>query len=238
MLQVFNSPEGQEIRVVDKDGEPWFVAKDVAVALDYSDTQAMTRRIDSEDVSTCTDTASGQVRHLSIINESGLYASILGSMKPEAKAFKRWVTHEVLPSIRKTGSYHTDPRPNLLLSKDPMVLDRLSAVLAHKARLLRELVAVDEFMERGELPQVVTRSVPASSLEPKVTAWVQEFVLPDAEGQSVTTTRAVMEGLGLKASRSVEVAVGRILHGMGFERVRVREDGVQRYLYRREKAVA
>ena len=98
--------EGAEVRVnTDENNNPWFVAKDVAEILGYSDTNAMTRRMDSDEVKTCADKSSGQVRNIYIISESGLYRAILGSRKPEAKAFKRWVTHEVLPSIRKTGGY-------------------------------------------------------------------------------------------------------------------------------------
>lgn len=98
--------EGADVRVnTDENNNPWFVAKDVAEILGYSDTNAMTRRMDSDEVKTCADKSSGQVRNIYIISESGLYRAILGSRKPEAKAFKRWVTHEVLPSIRKTGGY-------------------------------------------------------------------------------------------------------------------------------------
>lgn len=96
---------GNAVRTVLIEGEPWWAAKDVAEVLEYSDTQAMTRRLDSEDISTCTDVSSGQGRNITIINEAGLYSAILGSSKPEAQAFKRWITHEVLPSIRKTGGY-------------------------------------------------------------------------------------------------------------------------------------
>ena len=98
--------DGADVRVnTDENNNPWFVAKDVAEILGYSDTNAMTRRMDSDEVKTCADKSSGQVRNIYIISESGLYRAILGSRKPEAKAFKRWVTHEVLPSIRKTGGY-------------------------------------------------------------------------------------------------------------------------------------
>lgn len=93
---------GSAVRTLkDANGEPWFVAKDVAEILGYTDTQAMTRRLDDDEISSCTDKSSGQGRRITIINESGLYNAILGSNKPEAKVFKRWVTSEVLPSIRK-----------------------------------------------------------------------------------------------------------------------------------------
>lgn len=97
---------GSAVRTLkDANGEPWFVAKDVAEILGYTDTQAMTRRLDDDEISSCTDKSSGQGRRITIINESGLYNAILGSNKPESKTFKRWVTGEVLPSIRKHGGY-------------------------------------------------------------------------------------------------------------------------------------
>lgn len=104
-LAVFDF-NGMGVRVIkDSGGEPWFVAKDIAEILGYTDTQAMTRRLDEDEISSCTDKSSGQGRRITIINESGLYNAILGSNKPEAKSFKRWVTREVLPEIRKTGAY-------------------------------------------------------------------------------------------------------------------------------------
>lgn len=95
---------GSEIRVIQQNDTPWFVAKDVAEILDYSDTQAMTRRLDPDEIQNRQIVGFGN-RGASIINESGLYSAILGSTKPEAKAFKKWVTGEVLPSIRKHGGY-------------------------------------------------------------------------------------------------------------------------------------
>ena len=105
-LQVFNSSEFGNVRVVQVDDEPWFVGKDVAQVLGYSDTdQAIRRNVDDEDKLTRKFDGSGQNRNMTIINESGLYALIFGSKLETAKSFKRWVTSEVLPAIRKTGSY-------------------------------------------------------------------------------------------------------------------------------------
>lgn len=104
-LMVFENVEFGKVRTVVKDEVIWFIAKDVSEILGYSDTNAMTRRLDKDELESYTDNSSGQVRNVNIINESGLYNSIIGSKKPEAKAFKKWVTSEVLPSIRKTGGY-------------------------------------------------------------------------------------------------------------------------------------
>lgn len=105
-IQIFNNPEFGNIRTVTIDGEPWFVGKDIAEALGYSNSRdALAKRVDAEDkgVANC-DTPSG-IQNMTIINESGLYSLILSSKLPNAKKFKRWVTSEVLPAIRKTGHY-------------------------------------------------------------------------------------------------------------------------------------
>lgn len=105
-LQIFSNPVFGEIRTIIISGEPWMVGKDVAQCLAYSDTdQAIRTHVDDEDKLTRKFNGSGQNRKMTIINESGLYSLILGSQLPTAKQFKRWVTHDVLPSIRKTGSY-------------------------------------------------------------------------------------------------------------------------------------
>lgn len=105
-LQIFKNPEFGQVRTVVIDGEPWFVGKDVAVALGYSASRnAIAAHVDDDDKLTHRFSASGQSREMTIINESGLYSLILSSKLPTAKQFKRWVTAEVLPAIRKTGGY-------------------------------------------------------------------------------------------------------------------------------------
>lgn len=106
-LQIFNSSEFGEIRTVEIGGEPWFVGKDVAQALGYSDTRkAVVMHVDEDDKTNCPITDSlGREQETTIINESGVYALVFGSKLENAKRFKRWITSEVLPQIRKTGSY-------------------------------------------------------------------------------------------------------------------------------------
>lgn len=99
-------PEFGELRTVEIDGEPWFVGKDVAASLGYSDAfGALKKHVDTEDKLVCQIDSAGQRRGATIINESGLYSLILSSKLPSAKEFKHWVTSEVLPSIRKNGAY-------------------------------------------------------------------------------------------------------------------------------------
>lgn len=119
-LQIFNSDEFGEIRTVTIDNEPWFVGKDVALALGYTNPQKAVRdHVEEEDRGMNEmDTPSGK-QSIVIINESGLYALIFGSKLESAKRFKRWVTSEVLPAIRRTGTYGL-----------PQTTDRKIALLA------------------------------------------------------------------------------------------------------------
>ena len=104
-LQVFNF-QNQKVRVVETDGQTWWVAKDVCNALGLDNGREAIRRLDEDEVSS-TDVIDSLGRHqtMTTVNEPGLYSLTLGSRKPQAKAFKRWVTHEVLPSLRKNGFY-------------------------------------------------------------------------------------------------------------------------------------
>lgn len=108
-LQIFSNAEFGNIRTVTIDGEPWFVGKDIAEALGYSNTsKAVMNHVDTEDKMTEISAYSqngNTVGKLTFINESGLYSLILSSKLPNAKKFKRWVTSEVLPAIRKSGHY-------------------------------------------------------------------------------------------------------------------------------------
>lgn len=105
-LQVFTNEEiNANVRVVIKDGEPWFVAKDVCKSLELKDVSMSIARLDDDEKGTSSICTPGGQQNMSVVNEPGLYNLILGSRKPEAKQFKRWITHEVLPSIRKTGRY-------------------------------------------------------------------------------------------------------------------------------------
>lgn len=107
-LKIFNSPEFGQVRTTTLDGEPWFVGKDVATALGYSNpSNAVATHVDDEDKTTYSFQVSGSnyKTKATIINESGLYSLVLSSKLPTAKKFKHWVTSDVLPTIRKTGKY-------------------------------------------------------------------------------------------------------------------------------------
>ena len=104
-LQVFNNAMFGNVRIILQGNEPWFVAKDVCDCLDLSNSRkALSRLEDDEKGVTSSDTLGGK-QEMATVNEYGLYSLVLSSRKPEAKEFKRWITHEVLPSLRKYGTY-------------------------------------------------------------------------------------------------------------------------------------
>ena len=93
---------------LDEQGNPWFVAKDVCAVLDIQDHHQAIEQLDDDERGRCTVPTPGGMQELKVISESGLYALIFRSRKPEAKAFKRWIIHEAVPSIRKRGLYATE----------------------------------------------------------------------------------------------------------------------------------
>ena len=132
-IQVFNNPEFGEIRTVEINNEPWFVGKDVAVILGYSNPQKAIRDHIDEDDRTVNESFTVNGTAIALINESGLYSLVLSSKLPTAKKFKRWVTSEVLPSIRKHGAYMT-----------PETLEKMVLTPDFGIRLLTELKAEQE----------------------------------------------------------------------------------------------
>lgn len=135
-LTIFENPEFGHIRGLKIEGEPWFVGRDVALALAYAKPQnALARHVDPEDkrVAPIQGTLGGE-QEMTIINESGLYSLMLKSKLPAAKKFKRWVTSEVLPSIRKTGAYSMPGAGRAAPAEDAM-FERLWAELERKQKL-------------------------------------------------------------------------------------------------------
>ena len=112
-LKIFENEEFGQVRVLEKDGEPWFVAKDVCDILELTNTTVTVSRLDNDEVAKFN--LGGIVGETNLVNEYGLYSLILGSRKQEAKNFKRWITHEVIPAIRKTGSYQIKPKTPMQL---------------------------------------------------------------------------------------------------------------------------
>lgn len=129
-IMIFNNPEFGQIRTVEVGGEPWLVGKDVAVALGYSNTRdALERHVDAEDKNTVVNPDGNRGNpNMTIINESGLYSLVLSSKLPGAKKFKRWVTSEVLPSIRKHGTYMTSDTIDKMINSPEFGIKLLTAL--------------------------------------------------------------------------------------------------------------
>lgn len=118
-LKTFTNEEFGRVRTIEIEGEPWFVAVDVCRSLEIANTADALKRLDDDERMTIDSTEGhsghrGGAQQMNIVNESGLYSLVLGSRKPEARNFKRWITHEIIPSIRKTGGYQLPQGKELL----------------------------------------------------------------------------------------------------------------------------
>lgn len=135
-LMTFENAAFGKIRTLTIDGEPWFVAVDVCRALEIGNPTDAMRRLDADDRTLVSIEGASNGLPVNAVNEPGLYTLILGSRKPEAKAFKRWITHEVIPAIRKHGVYITDEKLKLF-AEHPELLDALmkSLYAAHAENL-------------------------------------------------------------------------------------------------------
>ena len=132
MITVFENKEFGAVRTATINGEPWFVANDVCAILEIDRTQ--TRRLDDDEKGVCLIHTLGGDQKMSIVNEFGLYSLILRSRKPEAKAFRRWITHEVIPAIRKYGMYATTPTLRKFQENPELIRLVCERMLAEKDR--------------------------------------------------------------------------------------------------------
>lgn len=132
-IEIFSNDEFGSIRTLNINGEPWFVGRDVAEVLGYSNPRdTINKHVDDEDKGVAKCDTLGGIQNLTVINESGLYSLILSSKLPTAKKFKRWVTNEVLPSIRKHGVYATEMTIEKTLSDPDYIIQILSAFKKEK----------------------------------------------------------------------------------------------------------
>lgn len=142
-MKVFSNPEFGDVRVIEINGEPWFVGKDIAESLGYSNTRdALEAHVDTEDkrIFQKSESATFEIpnRGLTLVNRSGVYALILSSKLPTAKKFKRWVTSEILPSIEKHGTYMTPEVIERTLT-DPDYIIRLATTLKEERQKRKAL---------------------------------------------------------------------------------------------------
>ena len=151
MIETFTSKQFGDVRITLINNEPWFFATDVCKALDIGNAPMTTSRLDEDERMTInsSDSHSGQrggAQTFTVINEPGLYTLVLKSRKPEAKAFKRWITHEVLPIIRKTGGYMTDTLIQRIQNDPAVIYEFADALLAERKRTM----ALSQELERAK----------------------------------------------------------------------------------------
>lgn len=135
-VKIFESPEFGQVRTTVIDGEPWFVAADVCRALDLGNPTRALDRLDNDERTLISIKGASNGKPVNGVNEPGLYSLVLGSRKPEAKAFKRWITHEVIPAIRKTGGYHVPQSPEEQMAQGLLAAQKL---LAEKDKRIEEM---------------------------------------------------------------------------------------------------
>lgn len=183
-LQIFNSPEFGQARIVTIDGEPWFIAKDVATALCYSNTRdAIAKHVDDDDKNTVVIRDGKGNPNQTIINESGLYSLVLSSKLPTAKKFKHWITSEVLPAIRKHGAYMTPEKiEEALLNPDTLI------------KLATELKAEREARKHAELEAASAKQV-IGELKPKA-----DYTDRILSSKGTVTTTAIAKDYGMSAA--------------------------------------
>ncbi len=160
-VQIFSKPEFGMIRTTtDDQGMPWFNAVDVCRALGLANvTNALKRYVDEPDLRKTKTRSSGQVREANFVNESGLYALIFGSKRQNAKDFKRWVTCEVLPCIRKTGAYMTDAKAADLFDNPQNMEELAKQVTEAKAEMRKLRYMVEQFKPKARIAEALEGSV-------------------------------------------------------------------------------
>ena len=172
-LQIFTY-KNNEVRTIEIDGEVWFVGKDIADILGYVNTNdALIKHVDDDDKLTSQIATSGQRRDMIVINESGVYSLIFSSKLPTAKEFKHWVTSEVLPAIRKTGSYSIhEPEPLNVRVRVAEVLQRLALQVTSKSE--REIINREAY--KYATGQNLPKSEPASKTPHTPRIWTAQQI--------------------------------------------------------------
>ena len=206
-LQIFQNNTFGKVRVVEQKGEPWFVAKDVCECLEINNSRQALGRLDVDEKAGVTLNDGRQNREMNIVNEYGLYSLVLSSRKPEAKEFKRWITHEVIPSIRKHGAYLTDDVAKQVV-QDPSFLIQIAQALQEEKAKRQEAEAMVVYQE-----QQIAEFKP-----------VKDYVDQILSSTSTMTITQIAADYDLTA-----VQLNKILHEAGLQR----KVGDQWILYKR-----
>lgn len=217
-VQIFNNPQFGQIRTLEVNNQPYFVGNDVALVLGYAKPRnAISQHVDNEDaLKQGVPDNQGFIQETTLINESGVYALIFGSKLPKAKAFKRWVTSEVLPSIRKTGSYsHINPadytRQDLadLILESEQDLQAQDKVIAEQKDKIKEL---EEKLERTRQEKIDARFERIEN----VVAKMAEMMM-----QGIRITPVLPESVETEIKDAKEESQPMLVHEM---RTRIKEE--------------
>ena len=198
-LQVF-SYNSKQVRTVERDGEVWFIAKDVADILEIQNIRQNLDNLEKDEKGVYKTYTPGGNQDMAIISEPGLYALVLRSNKPEAKAFSRWVRHDVLPSIRKTGSYSLEAKPTVTF--DPM----------QSAKLIFEVAGIKNNQLALALDKVYKTYTGQSAL------LVGEVQLEAPVKEQALTPSQIAEAIGMGKGKSGGRQVNALLDSFGFQR--------------------
>lgn len=202
-LQIFKNNTFGNVRVLEKNGEPWFVAKDVCNCLEIKNTTDALKRLDDDERARFNLGRQGETN---IVNEYGLYSLVLSSRKPEAKEFKRWITHEVIPSIRKYGSFNMAiPRtlPDALnaYAREIEAHQKTQALLeAQRPKVLfaDSVAASHTSILVGELAKILHQNGVKDIGQKRLFAWMREhgyLISRKANDYNMPTQRAMELGL-------------------------------------------
>ncbi len=221
-LMIFENPEFGAVRSILIDGDPWFVAADVCKALEIEKTNRALSRLDDDEKGAHSVSTPGGRQRMSIISESGLYSLILGSRKPEARAFKRWITHEVIPSIRKHGAYMTDSLLDALEAHPeavPEYLNRLRGENARNRELTRRLRLAlpkaeyyDAFVDPADCTNIRTTAKELGVPEKQFTRYLEEKKYLFRDKNRKLFPRAVKKSAGLFLVRDFYTERGKLGH--------------------------
>lgn len=221
--------EQESVRVIMLGDDPWWVAADIAKVLGYSEAAAMTRSLDDDEKGLHNVQTLGGDQQLTIISESGLFAAILKSRRAEAKRFRRWVTGEVLPAIRRTGSYTLFDTPPQLPS--PAIEDADLGKLNAAIGIMREARQV---WGREECRAIwIKIGLPAPIVEGISDQLVNRVRVLTAERESLQLGELVA-ALGMPPDTRSSIKLGAALRELGWQSRRERVNGALKYVWRRE----
>lgn len=226
-VKIFENPEFGRVRTTVIDGEPWFVAADVCHALDIGNPSDALNRLDDDERTLVSIEGASNGKPVNGVNEPGLYSLVLGSRKPEAKAFKRWITHEVIPAIRKTGGYRVPQSPAEQMAQGLLAAQKLLAERDATIAKQNEQIAV--LTPKGIFADAVTASKTSILVgglaklikqqgidigQKRLFAWMREngFLIKSGTEKNMPTQRAMDMKL-------FEVKEGSFVDGNGVNRI-------------------